>query len=706
MYRLCFFSKIIAIHYLHIFQQKKKFSRSKNCTRFLNIIEVDSCDVDCLCPGTQGHELTHAGGISMRNCFTGQPKSFDFCLGIIQKCRQDQKPYVLMFQDWSHDYVEKYDAIDTEISHLLSDLCDQAIRTGLVERFLQGQPMTQPPKQPTESWMPEIRLKLGKRHRQLLDLEKITKQQLKTTLNSSSSSSSSLSSPDAADAADAAKATKATKATNATNAPTTLEDVLVAAFPVDRMANQNNSSSSSSSSSSNSTSTFLNLNSSHTTTLFLTDLADRVSNHQLSFSSTNSFATRHIEQEELRREQLWTSIQQDSQSIVDLDAEQSSRKVYDVEKMKNSKQLLDRYEKEEEVAKAAYVKIRKLRKEQKKKHDTEMKSITSWNHTIQTKEKYTTRNFNKNKILLQRCVSNLERMEGVKYWSEMLRNIARGHFQNGTTTTQTMTSPLVNSSCGSSSSSSSSSSSTTNTQTMTSPLVNSSSGSSSSSSSHSRVDGNVEEILNVILSYCMERIQKIKNAKKEKKEKKEKETTSATSNLANEKETNININNIQEIEKIETEKRGMIAALHLLKKAWFKNDNSNNGKDHNENNQIGDAIEATQLLLSNTKDQDKKENNQHKTEHNEQNLSLISSSSSSSSFRPKELLNAKEEDRVIVLYHSGTRDHRVSRAHPEQNMRVVKCITLLRSHATSIPIDSCTIQLLMPSTTILRLVHR
>jgi len=82
----------------------------------------------------------------------------------------------------------------------------------------------------------------------------------------------------------------------------------------------------------------------------------------------------------------------------------------------DSKKDILQYREEEDRARLEYLQKKKLRQKVEKKLKLEVASMTKWSKENEMKRKTTLQKIQKNGVLLKRCVLNLERMEGVKYW--------------------------------------------------------------------------------------------------------------------------------------------------------------------------------------------------------------------------------------------------------------------------------------------------
>ena len=148
-------------------------NKESNQKQAVERVFVSHCEKDSLCPGTEKHEITHVGGLATN-------RGFHACLAQVRKCKTARKPYSIIFQHLSNEYQEEILNEQKEISAVISNILDRAVPQGLIQRFLQDEPIVQPPKRPKEDWMPRIKLKLGKRHRQLQEIRQATQTQLPT----------------------------------------------------------------------------------------------------------------------------------------------------------------------------------------------------------------------------------------------------------------------------------------------------------------------------------------------------------------------------------------------------------------------------------------------------------------------------------------------------------------------------------------------
>ena len=376
------------------------------------IITVTMCKDNSQCPGTLGNELTHVNGTCVVH-FT-----LSACVDIIIKSKAERIPFVLIFQDWdAPGSQQQHDDMMCEISDLLSEICDLAVRDGLIQRFLQGQPITQPPKRPTERWMPELKLKLGKRHRQLIDLQRASSS-LSSTSNAYSSTSFvhppiPLCLPLPQNQSLTLTSSSLILSTSSSSTPS---DILVASFPVTHPAAASLSS------------TMDNTypHSHHHPTMWLTDLADRVDNHQQSFASTSQFATKHIGRETARHDQLCSSMERVKKDMDALSKEQKNRTERHLKTAEQHATALRQCKATEKKARQEYLRLKSLREQAEQACSDEKKSMKKFRNQTVKREKMKQKDLNKKMELLRRCIANLERMEGVKYWSETLRDMANG----------------------------------------------------------------------------------------------------------------------------------------------------------------------------------------------------------------------------------------------------------------------------------------
>ena len=100
------------------------------------------------------------------------------------------------------------------------------------------------------------------------------------------------------------------------------------------------------------------------------------------------------------------------------------KKKEQVKRSQNHVKLINTYKKEEELAKQEYLRKRKLRKQMEKAVSGESKSMRNMLKKNKIDINKVEKHMNKNGELLRRCVANLERMEGVRYWANMLNMMA------------------------------------------------------------------------------------------------------------------------------------------------------------------------------------------------------------------------------------------------------------------------------------------
>ena len=360
---------------------------------------------------------------------------------------------------------------------------------------------------------------------------------------------------------------------------------------------------------------------------------DRIENHRQSFASTVSYATKHITKEQTRNQQILESHGKSMQKKNLLEKLRVEKKKEQVKRSQNHLKLINTYKMEEELAKQEYLKKRKLRQQMEKAVSGESKSMRNMLKKNKIDINKVEKHMNKNGELLRRCVANLERMEGVRYWAKMLNMMAENQNYQEDAALALF-----------------------------------------SGSTPSRANApNVH--IEIILQYCVEYSASIMTSTLMSNEKKEEERRMlifALRMLLNAWYPNTS-------NQLWTHMKNAFEDSSLLSLVAAGAGTANGSGSSSYS--LVDPNAASTLTKSSAK-------SSAKSSTAKDGASISTSSITTVSPVPVSTGHESIADAAIVLYHKGTNDHRVERRHPEQNARVTKCAAMISSHS-DIPIDTC-----------------